>query len=81
MTATGVLSATCSLFLRRRASAQGGVRWLTPMAMQTTQGVLARGVAAELRSRHIRLPTVALIEKLCAMALTRTEQLTFRRLT
>ena len=51
------------------------------MAMQTTQGVLARGVAAELRSRHIRLPTVALIEKLCAMALTRTEQLTFRRLT
>ena len=58
------------------------IEWLTPMAMQTTQGlVLAHAVANELRSRHILLPTVALIEKICATALTRAERLTFKRLT
>ena len=58
------------------------IDWLTPMAMQTTQGlVLAHAVANELRSRHILLPTVALIEKICATALTRAERMTFKRLT
>ena len=53
-----------------------------PLALQTTQGmVLAQAVANELRTRKILLPTVALIEKICAIALTRAERETFRRLT
>jgi hypothetical protein len=58
------------------------IDWLMPLAVQTTQGmVLAHAVANELRARHILLPTVALIEKMCAIALTRAERETFRRLT
>jgi Domain of unknown function (DUF4158) len=58
------------------------IDWLMPLALQTTQGmVLAHAVANELRTRHILLPTVALIEKICAIALTRAERETFRRLT
>ena len=50
--------------------------------MQTTQGVvLARALADELRARHVLLPPVPVIEKLCATALTRAERATFRRLT
>jgi len=53
-----------------------------PLALQTTHGmVLAHAVANELRTRHILLPTVALIEKMCAIALTHAERETFRRLT
>ena len=58
------------------------IDWLSPLALQTTQGmVLAHAVANELRTRKILLPTVALIEKICAIALTRAERETFRRLT
>jgi TnpA family transposase len=58
------------------------IDWLMPLALQTTQGmVLAHAVANELRARHILLPTVALIEKMCAIALTRAEREAFRRLT
>jgi Domain of unknown function (DUF4158) len=58
------------------------IDWLMPLALQTTQGmVLAHAVANELRARRILLPTVALIEKMCAIALTRAERETFRRLT
>ena len=53
-----------------------------PLALQTTQGmVLAHAVANELRARRILLPSVALIEKMCAIALTRAEREAFRRLT
>jgi hypothetical protein len=58
------------------------IDWLMPLALQTTQGlVLAHAVANELRARRILLPTVALIEKMCAIALTRAERGAFRRLT
>jgi Domain of unknown function (DUF4158)/Tn3 transposase DDE domain len=58
------------------------IDWLSPLALQTTQGmVLAHAVANELRTRHILLPTVAMLEKMCAIALTRAERETFRRLT
>jgi hypothetical protein len=58
------------------------IDWLSPLALQTTQGmVLAHAVANELRTRHILLPTVAMIEKMCAIAVTRAERETFRRLT
>ena len=58
------------------------IDWLMPLALQTTQGmVLAHAVANELRDAPILLPTVALIEKMCAIALTRAERETFRRLT
>jgi TnpA family transposase len=56
--------------------------WLTPLAMQTTQGmVLAQALAEELRVRHVLLPPVPVIEHLCATALTRAERATFERLT
>ena len=51
-----------------------------PLALQTTQGmVLAHAVANELRARRILLPAVALIEKMCAIALTRAEREAFRK--
>jgi len=51
------------------------IDWLSPLALQTTQGMmLAHAVANELRTRHILLPTVATIEKMCAIALTRAER-------
>ncbi len=53
-----------------------------PLALQTTQGmVLAHAIASELRARRILLPTVALIEKMCAIALARAEREAFRRST
>jgi hypothetical protein len=56
--------------------------WLTPLAMQTTQGmVLAQALAQELRVRHVLLPPIPVIEHLCATALTRAERATFDRLT
>ena len=56
--------------------------WLTPLAMQTTQGmVLAQALAEELRVRHVLLPPVPVIEHVCATALTRAERATFERLT
>jgi TnpA family transposase len=58
------------------------IDWLIALALQTTQGmVLAHAVANELRARRVLLPTVALIEKMGAIALTRAERETFRRLT
>ena len=65
-----------------RGDYRGLTDWLAPLAMQTTQGVvLARALADELRARHVLLPPVPVIEKLCATALTRAERATFRRLT
>jgi TnpA family transposase len=56
--------------------------WLTPLAMQTTQGmVLARALGDELRLRRVLLPPVPVIEHVCATALTRADRATFRRLT
>jgi TnpA family transposase len=56
--------------------------WLTPLALQTTQGmVLAQALAEELRVRHVLLPPVPVIEHLCPTALTRAERVTFERLT
>jgi TnpA family transposase len=46
------------------------IDWLSPLALQTTQGmVLAHAVANELRTRHILLPTVAMIEKMSRFCL------------
>jgi TnpA family transposase len=65
-----------------RSDYRAMIDWLSPLALQTTQGmVLAHAVANELRTRHILLPTVAMIEKMFAIALTRAERETFRRLT
>jgi hypothetical protein len=56
--------------------------WLEPTAMQTTRGlVLARAVVEELRKRRIVLPTVAVIERLCAEAATRAQRKVFSLLT
>ena len=55
---------------------------LLPLAMQTTQGiVLARALVDELRAQHVLLPTVAVIETLCATVLTRAQRATFQKLT
>lgn len=56
--------------------------YLLPVAMQTTQGmVLARALVGQLRARSVLLPTVAVMEALCAAVLTRAQRATFRRLT
>jgi hypothetical protein len=56
--------------------------WLDPMALQTTRGVvLAQAVVEELRKRLIVLPPVAVIERLCAEAMTRAQRRVFALLT
>lgn len=65
-----------------RGDYRGLTEWMTPLAMQTTQGmVLAQALAEELRVRHVLLPPIQVIEHLCATALTRAERATFDRLT
>ena len=52
--------------------------WLDPTALQTTRGiVLAQSVVEELRRRLIVLPPVAVIERLCAEAMTRAQRKVF----
>ena len=52
--------------------------WLKPAALQTTRGIaLARAVVKELRTRHIVLPSVTVIERLCAEAATRAQRTVF----
>ena len=66
----------------RRSLGRELVTWLVPLAMQTRQGaVLAEALVAEFRSRRVALPSVLLIEMLCAQAATRAERAVFRRLT
>jgi hypothetical protein len=49
--------------------------WLDPTALQTTRGIfLAQSVMEELRRRLIVLPPVAVIERLCAEAMTRAQR-------
>jgi len=56
--------------------------WLDPTALQTTRGVvLAQTVVEELRKRLIVLPPVAVIERLCAEAMTRAQRKVFALLT
>jgi TnpA family transposase len=56
--------------------------WLDPTALQTTRGiVLAQAVVEELRRRLIVLPPVAVIERLCAEAMTRAQRKVFALLT
>ncbi len=56
--------------------------WLDPIALQTTRGiVLAQQVVEEVRKRRIVLPPVAVIERLCAEAMTRARRRIFTLLT
>ena len=56
--------------------------WLDPTALQTTRGiVLAQAVVEELRRRLIVVPPVAVIERLCAEAMTRAQRKVFALLT
>jgi TnpA family transposase len=58
------------------------VEFLSPVAMQTTQGVvLAQAAVDELRRRHVLLPPIAALEKLCATVATRAQREVFRLLT
>jgi hypothetical protein len=55
---------------------------LLPLAMQTTQGiVLAQAAVDELRRRHVLLPPVPALEKLCAAVATRAQREVHRLLT
>lgn len=66
----------------RRSHGRNLVTWLTPLAMQTTQGfVLAQALVAELRARRIVLPPIRVLELLCAQAATRAQREVFRLLT
>ena len=66
----------------RRSHGRDLVTWLTPLAMQTTQGlVLALALVAELRVRAIVLPPIRVLELLCAQAATRAQREVFRLLT
>ncbi|RZF24084.1 Tn3 family transposase [Paraburkholderia sp. UYCP14C] len=58
------------------------VELLMPVAMQTTQGIaLAQAAVDELRRRHVLLPPVAALEKLCAAVATRAQRDVYRLLT
>jgi TnpA family transposase len=51
------------------------VELLLPVAMQTTQGiVLAQAAVDELRRRHVLLPPVTALEKLCGAVATRAQR-------
>ena len=66
----------------RRPIGRELVAWLTPLAMQKTQGfVLAEALVVEIRARHVVLPTLPVIELLCAQAATRAERAVLRLLT
>jgi len=65
-----------------RAHYRAVADWLLPIALQTTQGMaLAQAVVDELRRRHIVLPPVATIERLCAEVSTRAQRQVYRLLT
>jgi len=56
--------------------------WLLPVAMQTTQGmILAQTGVDELRRRRIVPPTVATLERICAVAATNAQREIHRLLT
>ncbi len=56
--------------------------WLSPIAMQTTNGMaLAQAVVDELRKQHIIVPSAAAIERLCAEVSTRAQRQVFKLLT
>jgi hypothetical protein len=56
--------------------------WLEPTAMQTSRGiVLAKAVADELRRRLIVLPSIPVIDRLSAEAVTRAQRKSFVLLT
>jgi hypothetical protein len=58
------------------------VKLLLPVAMQTTQGiVLTQAAVDELRRRHVLLPPVLALEKLCATVATPAQGEMHRRLT
>ena len=66
----------------RRSMSRELVTWLTPLAMQTTQGyVLAQALVTEFRARQIVLPPIRVLELLCAQAATRAQREVFRLLT
>jgi Domain of unknown function (DUF4158) len=57
-------------------------RWLEPVALQTTRSVvLAQSLIEELRNRRVVLPSVAVIERICAAAATRAQRKVFAHLT
>jgi TnpA family transposase len=65
-----------------RSDAHALKEWLLPTAMQTTRGMpLAEAAIAELRRRKVLLPSLAVLERLCAEVLTRAQRQTFRILT
>jgi len=65
-----------------RAHYRAVADWLLPIALQTTQGMaLAQAVVDELRRRHIVVPPVATIERLCAEVSTRAQRQVYRLLT
>lgn len=56
--------------------------WLEPLALQTTRGmVLAQAVVEELKRRHVVLPPVPTIERLCGEAATRAQRKVYSILT
>ena len=65
-----------------RAHYRPTVDALGPLALQSTQGiVLARALIERLRAHDVLIPSLRVVEQLCAAALTRAQRLTFRRLT
>jgi Domain of unknown function (DUF4158) len=57
-------------------------RWLEAVALQTTRSVvLAQSLIGELRNRRVVLPSVAVIERICAEAATRAQRKVFAHLT
>lgn len=66
----------------RRSMSKDLITWLTPLAMQTTQGfVLAQALVTEFRARRIVLPPIRVLELLCAQAATRAQREVFHLLT
>jgi hypothetical protein len=57
-------------------------RWLTDLALQTDKGlVLATSLIQQVRKERIVLPPVAVIERICAQAITRANRIIFTSLT
>jgi TnpA family transposase len=57
-------------------------RWLTDLALQTDKGlVLATSLIQQVRKERIVLPPVAVIERICAQAITRANRIVFTSLT
>jgi len=57
-------------------------RWLTDLVLQTDKGlVLATSLIQQVRKERIVLPPVAVIERICAQAITRANRIIFTSLT